>query len=506
MTTTKETDTRGSPGRLARRAAAGAIQLSVRQASDLIGTVYQGALESVPWSSMLWQVRGLLGANWVTLILRPPSENSQARIINAGPTGVTIAEGHWTSYNIFTIDPMVNLPAGRMVTVEEMIGDTNWLTCEFYKLFVEPHDIRYLMGADIRTDDGVDCRFRVCRPPSSKPFSDTDKRVGELLLPHLQRAVELHAKLDVIDSERRLFAATVDRMLVGTVILDAQGAIFKTNRVADEIVAENDGLRLAQGGLQAGYSAEDKELQRLIKQALAGIASTAQAVGQAMSITRPSGRSKLGVAVRTNPMNEWSEGKRWPAVTVFLRDPDRKSQGSVEILRKLYGLTPSEALLSMQLVEGLTLDEAADQLNIRKNTARAHLRSIFSKTNVTRQTSLVSLLIGGMSSLETDDRQTRAKLASKRAAKRSRSEAGRSLTPAAPRRPPPVVNWRQKSSAPVVDTFGTRTLAVYPPLERGDRIAIALSGRRCMRSFASTPIARRAHAASGITSNVAPGT
>ncbi|HWI09846.1 MAG TPA: helix-turn-helix transcriptional regulator [Burkholderiaceae bacterium] len=400
---TASTETTSKAGREvghAQREPAGGVPLSLRQASDLIGTVYQGMIESVPWSSLLWQVRGLLGANWVTLIVRPPSENSQARIINAGPTGVTIAEGHWTSYNIFAIDPMVHLPTGRMVTVEEMIGDTNWLTCEFYKLFVEPHDIRYLMGADICTDDGIDCRFRVCRPASSKPFSDAEKRVGEFLLPHLRRSVELHARLGTLDSERRLFAATVDRMLVGTVILDAQGAIFTTSRVAQEILAENDGLRLAAGGLQASYAAEDKELQRLIKQAVSGIHSTAQAVGQAMSITRPSGRGRLGIAVRTNPITEWAEGKRWPAVTVFLRDPGRKSQGSVEILRKLYALTPAEALLSMQLVEGLTLDEAADHLNIRKNTARAHLRSIFSKTNVTRQTSLVSLLMSSMGSLE----------------------------------------------------------------------------------------------------------
>jgi DNA-binding CsgD family transcriptional regulator/PAS domain-containing protein len=370
--------------------------LSVAQASDLIGTVYQGTLESVPWSSFLWRIREMLGANWVTLIVRPPSGSERARIINAGPSGVTVAEGQWTTYNIFAIDPMVNLPSGHMVTVEEIIGDTNWLTCEFYKLFVEPYDIRYLMGADIRAEGGVDCRFRVCRPPSARTFSEADKAICNLLLPHLRHAVELHSRLEVIDSERKLFAATVDRMLVGTVILDAEGNIFKTNSVADEILGENDGLKLGRGGLVATYVEEDRELQRLIKQALAGISSTEQAVGQAMSISRPSGRGKLGIAIRTNPMNEWSEGKRWPAVSVFLRDPDRKSQGSVEMLRKLYSLTPAEALLSMQLVEGLTLDEAADQLNIRKNTARAHLRSIFSKTNVTRQTSLVSLLLSSM--------------------------------------------------------------------------------------------------------------
>jgi DNA-binding CsgD family transcriptional regulator len=382
------------------RRASTSLPLNLRQASDLIGHVYQGVLEGIPWSGLLWQLRGLLGANWVTMILRPPTQNSQARIINAGPTGVTIAGGQWTTSSIFALDPMVNLPPGRVVTVEEMIGESRWLNCEFYKLFVEPEDIRYLMGSDIRTDDGVDCRFRVCRPPSGRPFNDVDKRLCEFLLPHMRRAVQLHTKLDAIDSERRLFATTVDRMLVGTVILDAEGSIFKTNPVADDVLAENDGLRLTGGALQATYQAEDRELQKLIKQALDGITSTNQAVGQAMSITRPSGRGKLGLVVRANPMNEWSEGKRWPAVTVFLRDPERKSPGSVEVLRKLYGLTPAEALLSMQLVEGLTLDEAADQLKIRKNTARAHLRSIFAKTNVTRQTSLVSLLMGSLSSLE----------------------------------------------------------------------------------------------------------
>ncbi len=374
--------------------------LSQAQLSELIGLVYQGTLEAVPWSGLIWKLRSLLDANWVTLILRPPSAAAQARIINAGPNGVTIAEGQWTTFNIFAIDPMVNLPSARMVTVEEMIGDTNWLTCEFYKLFVEPYDIRYLMGADIRSEANVDCRLRICRPASNRPFSDSDRAACDALLPHLRRAVEIHARIDSIESERRLFAATVDRMLVGTITLDAQGELFKTNRVADEILAEVDGLKLGRGGLVATYSEEDRELQKLIRQALAGISSTAQAVGQAMSITRPSGKSRLGVAIRTNPMSEWSEGQRWPAVSVFLRDPDRKSQGSVEFLRKIYGLTPAEALLSIQLAEGLTLDEAAEQLNIRKNTARAHLRSIFSKTNVTRQTSLVSLLLSSMTPLD----------------------------------------------------------------------------------------------------------
>ena len=51
------------------------------------------------------------------------------------------------------------------------------------------------------------------------------------------------------------------------------------------------------------------------------------------------------------------------------------------------------------MANGLSLDEAAELLNIRRNTARAHLRSIFSKTGVRRQTELVRLILNSVVSL-----------------------------------------------------------------------------------------------------------
>ena len=81
---------------------------------------------------------------------------------------------------------------------------------------------------------------------------------------------------------------------------------------------------------------------------------------------------------------------------VFLRDPEHKSQASPDVIQSLFELTPAEASLALLLADGMTLEEAADDLNIRKNTARAHLRSIFSKTGVTRQTALVRLLLGSI--------------------------------------------------------------------------------------------------------------
>ncbi|MNL23252.1 Bacterial regulatory protein, luxR family [compost metagenome] len=62
------------------------------------------------------------------------------------------------------------------------------------------------------------------------------------------------------------------------------------------------------------------------------------------------------------------------------------------MLRQLFGFTPAEAALAMQLANGFSLEEAGETLNIRYNTVKAHLRAIFSKTGVARQGELVHIL------------------------------------------------------------------------------------------------------------------
>ncbi|CAB3785952.1 hypothetical protein LMG28688_02153 [Paraburkholderia caffeinitolerans] len=369
--------------------------VDLSQFSALMARVYQGPLEAVPWSGALELVRQHLDANYATLILRSPSSERRGLMVHASGSGIP-DEASYNDY-YYSLDPFVGLPADRVVTVDEVFGETGWLSSELYKQFLQPADVRYIMGADLRTESGVECRFRVCRKHGSAHFTARDKAFCALLLPHLRRAVELHSRLDVVESERTLYASAIDRMLVGMVTLDESGAIMSTNSVADEILAESDGLRLSKGAVEAMDSQENRTLQRLIRHAMMGHFGTAGPLVEAMPVTRSGDRPKLGVLVRTVPLSDWSEdNRRRPATVLFLRDPDRKSQRSQEIVRKLFDLTPAETSLALLLTNGLTLEEAAEELGISKNTARAHLRSIFSKTGVTRQATLVRILLGSV--------------------------------------------------------------------------------------------------------------
>ncbi|WP_233575091.1 helix-turn-helix transcriptional regulator [Stagnimonas aquatica] len=373
--------------------------MSLEDYDRLLGALYQGSLESPPWQGALQLLRDQLRSAHVTLMLRPPSSESTGVMINTGAVTQQGVESYETHF--FALDPFVRLSEGQVVTAEELIGK-QWLQSTVYQEYLKPLDVRHLLGADIYTKDGIECRLRITRGHDAAPFSEADKSLVKRLLPHLKRSIQIHAQLDFLECERALFAGAVNRLLLGMVSFDQNGAIIETNPEARRILGEKDGIWLAGNNLCLDNSQESRDLQRLLRQALSGASINDEGPGmvEAMAVTRPSGRAKLGVLVKAVPMGQFSESKQRPAVVVFLRDPESNAaQPSQELVRRLFGLTRMEAQLALLLTEGLTLDEAAEKMNVRRNTARTHLRSIFCKTGVTRQTMLVRLLLNSVISL-----------------------------------------------------------------------------------------------------------
>lgn len=373
--------------------------LSLEAFSDRVGLCYQGPLEDVPWKSFLDRIRVDLGARYTTFVLRLPTVEGGGLMINSGE-GVTAQATEAYNESYFALDPFVNLPPNTVVTAEEIVGKDAWRRSAFFEEFLKPVGVGNILGADVTTDEGILCRFRVCRGTDQADFTLADRALCQLMLPHLRRSVSLHSQLNTLESERRLYIGTMDRLLIGTVVLDEQGGVLRMNRIAEDILTERDGLKLVGGALTAEYGQEHKDLKRLIGETLGSPPGSGLSVAQALSITRPSGRAKLAVLIRGVPLAEWSEGKRRPAAALFIRDPERRGHASYErIVRQLFDLTPAETAVALLLANGLSLDEVAEQLGIRRNTARAHLRMIFSKTGVSRQTELVRTLLNSVISL-----------------------------------------------------------------------------------------------------------
>lgn len=371
---------------------------SFERLNGFFNAIYDGPTEDPPWHSALNLLRDTLHAKHVTLILKPPSPVSTGILVNTDAVASDATEAYQNHF--FMLDLFVGLPEGQVVTPEELVGDKAWKESTLYREYLKPMDVKFLIGADIQTADGIECRFRVSRG-GDLPFSEDDKALCRLLLPHMRRALQLHSRLDGLETERQLFAGTVNSMQLGTISLAHTGAVIDLNPEARRILAEKDGIQLSNNILCIDNRREGHELQRLIREALADNAGKkGPGLLEALALTRPSGRASLGILVKQIPPSPWTVNRQRTAAVLFIRDPEASvAETSQKIVQQLFGLTRIEAAMALSLANGSTIEETAENLGLKKNTARTYLRFIFNKTGVTRQTMLVRKLLGSVAPL-----------------------------------------------------------------------------------------------------------
>ena len=73
--------------------------------------------------------------------------------------------------------------------------------------------------------------------------------------------------------------------------------------------------------------------------------------------------------------------------------------GTFNVEKGVYGLTPAQTRLAALIVGGQGLVEAAGRLGVSVNTARTQLRRMFEKTGVNGQPALVRALLSVLSPL-----------------------------------------------------------------------------------------------------------
>jgi len=388
------------------------LKLAPEAFEELLTLVYEGPLESRPWGSLLPALRRALDAQVVSLVLRPPAEGDRGVILNCQRSttgdGDEIADpSDWeaTHYQeqFFAIDPFTNLPPGRVVTQQELVPDEELLESEYYRNYLKPIGLFHILGVDTVEPDGMLARLRAARRPDEPPFDSSHKALFEKLLPHLRRAIQIHARLSRTESERDLYADAVDHLSVATLILDERGRVLNTNAMAAELLATRDGLSIQDHRLHIDDRRADTQLQEMIQNAIAAQRAGTAEMARALRISRRSGRPDYGLVLRPVPSSEWAEGQSSPCVAVFVSDPDHREPMSPEqsraLLQDLFQLTPAEAGLALNLARGLSLAEVSEQQNISQHTARAQLKSIFSKTGVARQAELVRLVLKSVASL-----------------------------------------------------------------------------------------------------------
>lgn len=366
----------------------------------LLYALYGGTLETPPWQRFLDQLRDLLGGNYATLLLRPPDEHTPGVVINALVVSPEIYHAYNETY--FALDPFVNLPDGEVVTVAEYVSSDEFEASEYYRNYIQPANVRHILGADLWEGSRLLARLRVTRPASRDNFGEREKALCKALLPHIKQAVEIYARLRESENERAFYANTIDNLSVGVITLDADGKVLQGNPVASRLLEQHSVVASQGQRINISDAREQQGFRELFAEVVAAHHRREAGCVRAFRVSAASSAiSGLSLLLRPLPLNDHGSEPS-PAVAVFISDPMAPRQAPSDVLIALFGLTPAEAKLAIRLVNGQSLDEASESLNISRNTAKSHLSSVFSKTGVARQTQLIQLILNSVVTLAGD--------------------------------------------------------------------------------------------------------
>lgn len=82
------------------------------------------------------------------------------------------------------------------------------------------------------------------------------------------------------------------------------------------------------------------------------------------------------------------------AALLIVTPVDRAQVPTAEVIQGLFDLTPAEARVARGIGEAETLDAIAEATGVSRETVRTQLKAVLSKTGLSRQQELVSLLAG----------------------------------------------------------------------------------------------------------------
>lgn len=231
---------------------------------------------------------------------------------------------------------------------------------------------------------GTDCALWIFRDRDALRFDNEEPALASIVVAQIARALVQAARFHDDSSQIALYCAALERLNVGVILTDATGRALKVSDVADRMLAARDGIQVQAGRLRAMQVSEDRDLHTLLRAMADAPTDDAEADPRGLSLTGRSGLRTLGLVAR-------------PAghglVAIYLRDSGTDLAMESDFVRQIFDLTPAEAAVTRRLASGLSLEDTATSLAISRNTARAHLRSIFSKNGITRQTELVRLVL-----------------------------------------------------------------------------------------------------------------
>jgi DNA-binding CsgD family transcriptional regulator/PAS domain-containing protein len=371
--------------------------ISLEAFSELLQIVYSAPIHPEQWSHFLTRLCDLTGSRSGFLICADSRVNLSIQAQGGVPLDLSILQNYAENYaptDPFRL-PMIRGGKSGVLDCETLVPSAELLKSEMYLHLNEPAGYRFptlvLLTCTVRRLEAIS----IWRTPDEGPMDGEGARLLDMLVPHIQAALEIRHALGVTRQQLADAELMADASATASLLLTPQGEILHCNNAARLLLQVGDGLCEAHGMLRAAEPKCREPLRKLLLQAVSSpFAQIGSQFGmlpqRAMSLNRTSALRPLQLMVSPGPSDRSGNEE---TVLLLVTDPEKPVQLQDDLLRGHYGFTPAETEIANGLLTGFSLEEIAALRRVSAGTVRHQLKSMFSKTGTARQSDMVRLLV-----------------------------------------------------------------------------------------------------------------
>ena len=373
------------------------IELSLAEMyDDLVASIYRSVDRDTPWSEPLDIFRKMMDANVACLRLAHKGSKPHQHLFAAGPLATPEAVEEWKACNPGELLP-IDLPVGSTQIVEwQRIGQSG-----AFGSMLKRYDVGTMVVMCVDNTEGVQSTLNCSRGADMPMFSAKEIALVKAVGRHFKEAMRIRREITRSKIVSQFQTEALDSLGIAAFLISESGGHFLLNKTAEFAIDNQIGLKRSALGIQAVDESENTGFQSAVRDILR---SNDPVRARAMMLTRGDDGERMHVIVRPRSHRSFMYDMSETSALVFMRVNEIVRRDDIRMLQQLFSFTVTEAQLAIGLARGLCLKDIEAELNIRHNTARAHLRSMFVKADVSRQSQLVSLLTSSLVPLGREDR------------------------------------------------------------------------------------------------------
>ena len=358
-----------------------------------LDAIYDAAVAPATWPAALKSLADLFHCSFADRFQRDHNRTHHRGVAHGIDDAdyQTLFLDTWAKRNVWS-NRRPTTTAGEIVTTRDILPADELVGTEMFNDYLDQRDLhdgmRLALWAGL---EGIE-DISLLRPFSIGAFTSAETETAARLLPHLRRAAAISRRMQAAEAEASGSRAALDSTHQPMILLQPDGRIAHANAAALDVLRRADGLVYADGGLAGATSGVTARIRALVHRA-AGLRT--RALAGSMWLPRPSGDPALGLVIV--PLDR-DRDRDWllpspPAMLASIADPSARPVLAGTHLAALFALTPAEAALAHDLLDGETVIAIARRTGRSVNTVRTHLSRLMTKTGTTRQADLTRLLL-----------------------------------------------------------------------------------------------------------------